>query len=150
MRRLADHPAVAAELAAELAAGDISPSWARLVCEWTDGLPAASRAAADRILLPAQAGGESWPTCRVGEKQGAKDHRTVPQRYHDALEEAWQCWLPSCIVLGPAGDPLSGGPGHGGARLGGGIWGHSHAVAASEAWSGSGACRRTASVGTPV
>jgi hypothetical protein len=35
MRRLHRHPAVAAALAA----GDISPSWARQVCDWTDPLP---------------------------------------------------------------------------------------------------------------
>ena len=36
MRRLAAHPAVADALAA----GEISPSWARAVCAWTDLLPA--------------------------------------------------------------------------------------------------------------
>jgi hypothetical protein len=142
MRRLADHPAVAAELAA----GDISASWARQICEWTDQLPAASREAADGILLAAQAGGATLadlaalaeemfrrcappdsdgpgdpasrgvsldthfqgagkldgdltPRCAaalsaileaLGKKQGAEDHRTLPQRYHDALEEAWR------------------------------------------------------------
>jgi hypothetical protein len=53
MRRMADHPAVAGELAA----GDVSRSWARYLCDWTDRLPAASRDAADRILLAAQADG---------------------------------------------------------------------------------------------
>ena len=36
MRRLGAHPAVAGALAA----GDLSPSWARAVCGWTDLLPA--------------------------------------------------------------------------------------------------------------
>ena len=53
MRRLAAHPAVAGALAA----GDISPSWARQVCAWTDLLPAGCRADADAILLAAAAGG---------------------------------------------------------------------------------------------
>jgi hypothetical protein len=151
MRRLADHPAVAAGLAA----GDISGSWARMICEWTDRLPSASRDAADGILLAAQASGATLadlaslaeemfrrcappdgdgrgdpasrgvildthfrgagkldgdltPRCAaalsailesLGKKQGAADHRTLPQRYHNALEEACRCWLLSCIRL---------------------------------------------------
>ncbi len=53
MRRLNTHPAVAGALAA----GDLSPSWARAVCGWTDLLPAEHRADADAILLAAAAGG---------------------------------------------------------------------------------------------
>jgi hypothetical protein len=53
MRRLAAHPAVADALAAAALSG----SWARHVCEWTDLLPEASRADADRILLAAAASG---------------------------------------------------------------------------------------------
>jgi Domain of unknown function (DUF222) len=53
MRRLAAHAAVRDALAA----GDISPSWARQICEWTDLLPEASRSDADAILLGAAAGG---------------------------------------------------------------------------------------------
>ena len=52
MRRLAAHPAVADALAA----GGISPSWARQVCAWTD-LLLAHRADADAILLAAAADG---------------------------------------------------------------------------------------------
>ncbi len=47
MRRLSAHPAVAAALAA----GELSGSWARAVCAWTDLLPAECRADADAILL---------------------------------------------------------------------------------------------------
>ncbi len=53
MRRLGAHPAVAGALAA----GDLSPSWARAVCGWTDLLPAEHRAGADAILLAAAASG---------------------------------------------------------------------------------------------
>jgi Domain of unknown function (DUF222) len=53
MRRLAAHPAVAAALAA----GAISASWAQRVCEWTEALPGDARAEADVILLAAAAGG---------------------------------------------------------------------------------------------
>ncbi len=52
-RRLGAHPLVARSLAA----GTISPSWARLLCEWSDLLPDAHRADADQILLAAAAGG---------------------------------------------------------------------------------------------
>jgi hypothetical protein len=157
MRRLADHPAVAAELAA----GDISRSWARRICEWTDRLPAASREAADGILLAAQAGGATLadlaalaeemfrrcappdgdgrgdpasrgvildkhfrgagkldgdltPRCAaalsaileaLGKKQGAEDRRTLPQRYHDALEEACRRLIAAGGLPDRAGQP---------------------------------------------
>lgn len=53
MRRLQAHPAVAAALAA----GTVSPSWAREICDWTDKLPGASRHDGDEILLGAAASG---------------------------------------------------------------------------------------------
>ncbi|MGO8726099.1 MAG: DUF222 domain-containing protein [Streptosporangiaceae bacterium] len=53
MRRLAAHPAVAEALAA----ADLSASWARHVCEWSDRLPEAHRGDADAILVAAAAGG---------------------------------------------------------------------------------------------
>ncbi|HEY9243159.1 MAG TPA: DUF222 domain-containing protein, partial [Streptosporangiaceae bacterium] len=53
MKRLAAHPAVCAALAAGL----VSPSWARHLCAWTDQLPEGGRDDADEILLAAAAGG---------------------------------------------------------------------------------------------
>jgi hypothetical protein len=53
MRRLDAHPRVADALAAE----EISESWARQICDWTDGLPEEHRDSADQILLAAAAGG---------------------------------------------------------------------------------------------
>jgi hypothetical protein len=53
MRRLAAHPAVQDALAG----GDISESWARQICEWTDVLPEDARGDADVILLGAADGG---------------------------------------------------------------------------------------------
>jgi hypothetical protein len=53
MRRLRAHPAVAGALAS----AEISQSWARQICEWTDLLPAEHRGDADVILLGAAAGG---------------------------------------------------------------------------------------------
>src|SRR6266702_4160506 len=53
MQRLAAHAAVADALAA----GEISESWARAICEWSDLLPGHTRDDADAILLGAAAGG---------------------------------------------------------------------------------------------
>ena len=53
MRRLAEHPAVAAALAD----GSVSVSWARQICDWTGRLPAAVRDDADGELLAAAANG---------------------------------------------------------------------------------------------
>lgn len=53
MRRLNAHPAVADALAAR----QISQSWARQVCDWTDQLPEDTRPDADLILLAAADGG---------------------------------------------------------------------------------------------
>src|SRR5262249_52537051 len=47
------HPAVAEALAA----GEISESWARQICEWSDLLPEQHRPDADAILLTAAQGG---------------------------------------------------------------------------------------------
>lgn len=53
MRRLAAHPSVYAALAA----GQISPSWARQICDWTDKVPCDHRAVADDILVTAAVAG---------------------------------------------------------------------------------------------
>ena len=53
MRRLRAHPRVAQALAA----GQVSPSWAREICDWTDRLPESARDEADAILLGAATGG---------------------------------------------------------------------------------------------
>jgi hypothetical protein len=56
-RRLAAHPAIDGALAA----GELSPSWARHLCEWTDRLPEAQRGDADEILAGAARGGADLP-----------------------------------------------------------------------------------------
>jgi hypothetical protein len=53
MRRLAAHPVIERALAR----GEISASWARELCGWSDRLPAAVRADADRLLCQAATGG---------------------------------------------------------------------------------------------
>ncbi len=52
-RRLSAHPVIAGALAA----GELSRSWARQLCEWTDQLPEAQRDDADEILAAAARGG---------------------------------------------------------------------------------------------
>ena len=53
VRRAAAHP----EVMAVLAAGEMSESYARTICAWTDKLPEDCRAAADEILLAAARSG---------------------------------------------------------------------------------------------
>jgi hypothetical protein len=52
MRRLAAHPVIAAALAG----GEISASWARAICGWSERLPEDMRGDADQILAAAAAG----------------------------------------------------------------------------------------------
>ena len=52
-RRLAAHPVIGEALAA----GELSESWARQVCAWTNLLPEAQQGAADEILTAAARGG---------------------------------------------------------------------------------------------
>jgi hypothetical protein len=52
-RRLAAHPVIGQALAA----GELSPSWARHLCEWSDRLPEAQRGDAEEILAGAARGG---------------------------------------------------------------------------------------------
>src|SRR5215470_13016829 len=80
MRRLAVHPVIAAALAG----GQLSASWARAVCGWSDRLPADVRDDADQILVEAAAGGaeladlaglaqQMYERSRSGEPDGADD-----------------------------------------------------------------------------
>ena len=48
-RRLAAHPVIAAALAA----GELSPSWGRAICDWSERLPETNRDDADQILAGA-------------------------------------------------------------------------------------------------
>ena len=57
MKRLTAHPVVDRALAA----GAISPSWAKHLCAWTGQLPERARDGADEILLAAAAGGATLP-----------------------------------------------------------------------------------------
>ncbi|HET9896900.1 MAG TPA: DUF222 domain-containing protein [Streptosporangiaceae bacterium] len=61
MRRLNSHVAVRDALAA----GRVSESWAREICDWTDPLPQTAREDADLILLGAAAGGAELADLRA-------------------------------------------------------------------------------------
>lgn len=157
-QRLDAHPAVRDALAA----ADVSVSWAREICGWTDLLPASARGNADVILLAAAAAGaglrdlaalaeelrartaspdqdgsddgfedrsvrldlhfrgagrlrgDLTPRCSaalqavldaLGAKAGPEDNRTIPQRQHDALEEACRRLLGSGCLPDRAGQP---------------------------------------------
>jgi hypothetical protein len=56
-RRLAAHPAIGQALAA----GELSPSWARHLCDWADRLPEDRRADAEEILAGAARAARTWP-----------------------------------------------------------------------------------------
>ncbi|HEY0716120.1 MAG TPA: DUF222 domain-containing protein [Streptosporangiaceae bacterium] len=74
MRRLAAHPAVAAALAA----GAISTSWAREICVWTGRLPADLIQDADAILLAAAAGGADLHDLAMLAMEMIERARTTP------------------------------------------------------------------------
>ncbi|HEY5990711.1 MAG TPA: DUF222 domain-containing protein, partial [Streptosporangiaceae bacterium] len=57
MRRLNSHPVIADALAA----GEVSASWARDLCSWTDRLSLAARGDADEILIAAARAGADHP-----------------------------------------------------------------------------------------
>ncbi len=158
-RRLDAHPAVAEALAA----GEITASWARELCSWTDQLPGDLRGDADQILLAAAAGGadlrdlgalaqemidrsRSSPDpdpgrdftdrqvglettlggagCLDGDltagcaaalqvvldalsaKVGPEDVRSLPQRRHDALQEACLRLIDARMLPGRDGQPV--------------------------------------------
>ena len=56
-RRAGTHP----QVLAALAAGDLSESYARTICQWTDRLPKDCQAAADEILMTAARAGMNLP-----------------------------------------------------------------------------------------
>ena len=60
MRRLAAHPVIGKALAA----GEVSASWAREICAWSDRLPGHVREDADAILVAAARGGAEEPDLR--------------------------------------------------------------------------------------
>jgi len=82
-RRLAAHPVIATALAA----GELSRSWARQICEWTDRLPADRRSDADEILAGAARGGASLAA--LGGLAREMYERSAPAQDDDGFEDRW-------------------------------------------------------------
>ena len=84
VRRAAAHP----EVAAALAAGQISESYARTICTWTDKLPEDSREDADEILLTAA--GDGMGLRDLAGLAGEIYARSLPADPDEDREEAFE------------------------------------------------------------
>ncbi len=91
-RRLAAHPLIAAALAA----GQLSSSWAKALCQWTDQLPEQRRADADAILLAAAGGGAGLADLGALAQQMIERSRTAPDRDKDTFGDR-AVWLETTI-----------------------------------------------------
>jgi Domain of unknown function (DUF222) len=96
-RRLAAHPVIADALAG----GQLSVSWARAICEWTDRLPDDNRDDADQILAAAAAGGaELADLAGLAEQMHQRAHRDRPDPDEDGFDDR-RLWLD--LTFGGAG-----------------------------------------------
>ena len=91
-RRLAAHPLIAAALAE----GQLSASWARAVCQWTDQLPEERRADADAILLAAARGGAGLADLGALAQQMIERSRSTPDTGRDRFDDR-AVWLQTTI-----------------------------------------------------
>ncbi len=91
-RRLAAHPLIAGALAA----GQLSSSWARAICAWTDQLPEDRRADADAILLAAAQGGAGLADLAALAQQMIERSRTTPDRDKGTFDDR-AVWLETTI-----------------------------------------------------
>ena len=108
-KRTETHPRVVAALSAE----DLSESYGRTICQWTDKLPE------DCLETTFQGAGvlngDLTPECAavvgavldaLSAPAGAEDDRTHAQRYHDALQEAMRRLLAAGLLPERAGQPV--------------------------------------------
>src|SRR5580700_9089468 len=83
-RRLAAHPAIGQALAA----GELSRSWAREICGWTDRLPEDRRGDADQILAGAARGGADLAGL-AGLAREMYERCAPPDDREDGFEDRW-------------------------------------------------------------
>jgi hypothetical protein len=80
MRRLTAHPVIAEAMAA----GALSESWARQICDWTGRLPEARRDGADEILAAAALGGAGLSDLAgLAQEMYERSHRGEPDDIFD-------------------------------------------------------------------
>jgi len=95
-RRLQAHPVIAGALAT----GQLSASWAKSLCEWTDQLPQDRREDADQILLAAALQGAELADLGALALEMIERSRTGPDRDKDTFNDR-AVWLET--TLGGAG-----------------------------------------------
>ena len=98
-RRAGTHPGVVAALAA----GELSESYGRTICQWTDRLPENYRQAADAILLVGRRRpGWAWRTCpRCPRRCTSGPARTCPMRTRPGSSRTAACgWRPPSAAPG--------------------------------------------------
>ncbi len=91
-RRVQAHPVIADALAA----GELSSSWAKALCEWTDQLPEHRRADADAILLAAAHGGAELGDLAALAEQMIERSRTAADRDKGTFDDR-AVWLETTI-----------------------------------------------------
>jgi hypothetical protein len=82
-KRLATHPTIGQALAS----GDLSNSWAKHLCAWTDRLPPQARPDADQILVNAAAAGMGLPELAGLAEEIYQRTHPGPSGDHDGFEE---------------------------------------------------------------
>ena len=91
-RRVQAHPLIADALAA----GQLSASWAKSLCDWTDQLPEDRRADADQILLAAARQGAELADLGALALEMIERSRTAPDRDKDTFNDR-AVWLETTI-----------------------------------------------------
>jgi hypothetical protein len=91
-RRIAAHPVIAEALAQR----QLSASWAKTICEWTDQLPEDRRDDADQILLAAAVNGAGLADLAALAQQMIERSRTTPDTDRDRFTDR-AVWLATTI-----------------------------------------------------
>jgi hypothetical protein len=97
VRRLAAHPAIGAALAA----GELSESWARQVCGWTDRLPVGKRDDADEILAAAaREGVDLAGLAGLAQEMYERSPATATRASRTGSGTGRYVWIPPSVVPG--------------------------------------------------